>query len=142
MADGVLNPDKMDRPLHKSFLLSTYMYDPVPNRGTNEAYELREKFSSARATLLKLSKDDPDAAVKFAETHQRELVYSKVANGIMEQYEKTRAYKKYLQSKAAADGMTSEQREEQMAAIRKIENEIGLQVRVLRTEIEKVPGLR
>ena len=142
LADGVLNPDRMDRPLHKYFLLSTYMYDPVPNRGTNEAYDLRERFSPVYSTFLKLANEDTDAAEKFADAHQRELVYAKVANGIMEDYENTRAYKKFLQSKAAAEGMTQAERKEQMDEIRKKENEIGLQVRTLRTEIEKMPGLR
>jgi len=142
MADGVLNPDKMDRPLHKYFLLSTYMYDPVPGQGVNEAYELREKFGTKHNTLLKLAQENPDEALKYAEANQKELVYAKFANGLMEEFEKTRKYKAFLQSSQAAQVMTQEERAEQMKSVREIENTIGLQVRELKTFVNKDPTLK
>lgn len=142
LADGVLNPDKMDRPLHKYFLLSNYMYDPVPGRGRTEAYELREKYGTKHNTLLKLAKENPDAALRYAEANQKELIYAKFANGLMEKYEQTRKFKAYIESPQAAKNMTREERAKAMEEIKRMENEVGLQNREFQNIVRKGSSLR
>lgn len=133
MTDSLLNPTRVDRPLHKWALLSTYMYDPVGTRTTTEFYEEREKMGKANATLNSLMKTDTDRAVVYAEEHQSELAFESAINSTLEQLQRTRAYRTFLNSADGAKAMPTAEREEQLLEIRKMEVELTGWVREAKT---------
>lgn len=119
--DSLLNPTRVDRPLHKWALVSNYMYDPVGTRRMTEFYEAREKVGRANATLNELMKTDMDRAAAYAESHASELMLESAVNSTLEQLERTRAYRKYLNSPDAAESMSKEDREAELQELRKME---------------------
>jgi len=121
VTDGLLNPTRMDRPLHKWALVSNYAYDPIGSRRISEFYETREKVGQVNATLNELAKTDINAASDYYKAHQQELELVSSINSTLEQVEQTRAYRKYLDSKEAADTMTQETRQERLEEVRKYE---------------------
>jgi hypothetical protein len=137
--DALLNPNRLDRPLHKYMLLSNYLYDPeVGTRRIAEFYEAREKFASKKATLDRLAKTDVDKAVAYAEEHQFELSMAQGINISLQQLENVRAHKTYLQSdQAAKDGMTQEERRAQLEELRKADVEITSWLREVQNELKK-----
>lgn len=124
MTDSLLNPTRVDRPLHKWALVSNYMYDPVGTRRMTEFYEEREKVGRANTTLNELMKTDLDKAVEYAESHKDELMLESAVNSTLNQLENTRAYRKYLNSAEGAKVMSKEERESQLKQIRELE--VGL----------------
>jgi hypothetical protein len=121
VTDGLLNPTRMDRPLHKWALVSNYAYDPIGSRRISEFYETREKVGQVNATLNELAKTDINAASDYYKAHEQELALVSSINSTLEQVEQTRAYRKYLDSKEAADTMTQEARKERLEEVRKYE---------------------
>lgn len=122
--DSLLNPTRVDRPLHKWALVSNYMYDPVGTRRMTEFYETREQVGRANATLNELLKTDIDRAAKYAEAHASELMLEGAVNSTLEQLERTRAYRKFLNSPDGAKDMPKEARELELQEIRKMEVEL------------------
>lgn len=122
--DSLLNPTRVDRPLHKWALVSNYMYDPVGTRRMTEFYETRGEVGKANATLNELMKTDLDRAAKYAEDHASELMLEGAVNSTLEQLERTRAYRKYLNSPEAAADMPKEIREQELQELRKMEVEM------------------
>ena len=124
MTDSLLNPTRVDRPLHKWALVSNYMYDPVGTRRLTEFYEEREKVGRANTTLNELMKTDLDKAAAYAESHADELMLESAVNSTLEQLERTRAYKKHLNSPAGAADMSKEERESSIKEVRQMEIEL------------------
>jgi hypothetical protein len=124
VTDSLLNPTRTDRPLHKWALVSNYMYDPVGTRRMSEFYETREAVGRANTTLNELAKTDLDRAAKYAEEHADELALESAVNSTLEQLERTRAYRKYLNSPLGAEEMSSAEREKEMQEVRKMEVEM------------------
>jgi hypothetical protein len=124
MTDTLLNPGRVERPLHRYWMLSNYLYDPIGSRKLTEFYDLRERASKAKRSLAELVKSDPDRAEKYALDHESELALSAAVTGTLERLERTRAYKKYLSSDEAVQDLTSEERAYQMDETRRLE--IGL----------------
>ena len=122
--DSLLNPTRVDRPLHKWALVSNYMYDPVGTRRMTEFYETRGEVGKANATLKELMKTDLDRAAKYAEEHSSELMLEGAVNSTLEQLERTRAYRKFLNGPLAAQDMPKEAREAELQEIRKMEVEL------------------
>jgi hypothetical protein len=137
MTDSLLNPTRVDRPLHKWALLSTYLYDPVGTRLMTEFYEEREKMGKANATLNQLMKTDTDRAVQYAETHQDELVFESAINSTLEQLQRTRAYRTFLNSPDGAKEMPTEEREAALKEIKQYETEMVKWLREAKTEYAK-----
>lgn len=121
--DSLLNPTRVDRPLHKWALLSNYMYDPVGTRRMTEFYEERETVGRANATLNELMKTDLDRAATYAEEHADELMLEKSVNATLEYLEQTRAYRKYLNSAEGAKELAADEREAQLKELKKMEVE-------------------
>jgi hypothetical protein len=121
--DSLLNPTRVDRPLHKWALVSNYMYDPVGTRRMTEFYDEREKVSKAGSTLRELMKTDLDRASAYAEAHADELQLESAVNATLQQLEDTRAYRKYLNSPDGAADMPAAEREEALKEIKKMELE-------------------
>ena len=124
VTDSLLNPTRVDRPLHKWALLSNYMIDPVGTRRLGEFYEEREKVGQLNTTLNDLAKTDIKAAEAFAEKHAGELAMNTYINATLEQLEQTRAYRKYLNSPDGAAEMSKDEREREIGEIRKYEVEL------------------
>ena len=124
MTDSLINPTRVDRPLHKWALLSNYMYDPVGTRRMTEFYETREKVGRANATLNELAKTDIDRAAAYAEKNADLLTMESAVNSTLEQLERTRAYRKYLNSPDAATEMSKEERALELQELRKMEVEL------------------
>ena len=137
VTDSMLNPTRVDRPLHKWALLSNYLYDPVGTRRMTEFYEAREKVGRANATLNELMKTDMDRAVKYAEEHADELMLESAINSTLEQLERTRAYRKFLNSPDGAKEIPKEERERELQEIRRIEVELTGWLREAQTEIRR-----
>jgi hypothetical protein len=119
--DSLLNPTRVDRPLHKWALLSNYMYDPVGTRRITEFYEEREKVGRATVTLNELMKTDMDRAVAYAEAHTDELQLESAVNATLQNLENTRAYRKFLNSPDGAREMPAEEREAALKEIKQLE---------------------
>jgi hypothetical protein len=137
MTDSLLNPTRVDRPLHKYALLSNYLYDPVGTRRMTEFYDSREKVGRANATLSELMKTDIDRAVDYAEKNADVLMMESAVNSTLEQLERTRAYRKFLNSKDAAADMPAEEREAELKEIKKMEVELTGWLREAKTAIRQ-----
>lgn len=124
LTDSLLNPTRVDRPLHKWALLSNYMVDPVGTRRLGEFYETREKVGQLHTTLNELAKTDIAAAEAFAEKHAGALAMNTYINATLEQLEQTRAYRKYLNSPDGAAEMSKAEREREIEEIRRTEVEL------------------
>jgi hypothetical protein len=136
--DSLLNPTRVDRPLHKYALLSNYLYDPVGTRRMTEFYEEREKVGKANTTLNELMKTDLARAEKYADEHSDELILEGMVNSTLEQLERTRAYRKYLNSPDGATEMSKEDRESSLKEIKQMELEYVKWVREAKTELRNV----
>jgi hypothetical protein len=138
VTDSLLNPTRVDRPLHKYALLSNYLYDPVGTRRMTEFYEQREKVGKANTTLNELMKTDLVRAEKYAEEHADELMLEGAVNSTLEQLERTRAYRKFLNSAEGASQMSKEDREAELKEVKQMEMEFAKWVREAQTELRKV----
>jgi len=135
--DSLLNPTRVDRPLHKWALLSNYMIDPVGTRRITEFYEERERVGKLQNTLNNLAKTDMAAAEKFAIEHEQALALNPYINATLEQLEDTRAYRKFLNSPDGAQEMSKEDRTRELEEVRKIEVDLTRWLREAKTEIRK-----
>lgn len=122
--DQVINPDRIDRPLNKYWMLSNFMYDPVGTRRVNEFYDLREKVVPKLNTMRELAKYDPDRAEKYMKVHEQDLILAQGINSALAELSDTRGYKNYLNSKASAASMSMEERKAQLEKVRRIEVEL------------------
>lgn len=138
VTDSLLNPTRVDRPLHKYAFLSNYLYDPVGTRRMTEFYEEREKVGKANTTLQELMKTDLARAEKYVEEHADELQLEGAINSTLNQLERTRAYRKYLNSPDGAAEMSKEDREKELNEIKRQELEFVKWVREAKAEIRKV----
>ena len=136
--DSLLNPTRIDRPLHKYALLSNYMYDPIGTRSLTEFYDEREKVGKANNTLRQLMKTDIARAEKYVETHQEELALESAINSTLEQLERTRAYRKFLNSPDGAADMSKDERESELKELKTMEVDLTRWLREAKTEIRKV----
>ena len=137
MTDSLLNPTRVDRPLHKWALVSNYMYDPVGTRRMTEFYEEREKVGRANTTLNELMKTDLDRAAAYAEEHADELMLESAVNSTLEQLERTRAYRKYLNSPLGAEDMSKEEREASLKEVKQMEIDLTRWLREAKTAIRQ-----
>jgi hypothetical protein len=137
MTDSLLNPTRVDRPLHKYALLSNYLYDPIGTRSLTEFYDEREKVGKANNTLRQLMKTDIARAEAYADAHQEELALESAINSTLEQLERTRAYRKFLNSHDGAADMSKEERESELNEIKKMEVELTGWLREAKNEIRK-----
>ena len=135
VTDSLLNPTRMDRPLHKLALVSNYAYDPVGTRRVSEFYETREKVGQLNSTLNELIKTDVEAAGRFAEKHANDLALESAVNSTLKQIESTRAYRKFLESAEGAAEMSQEERAASMEEVRRIEVELVSWLREAKKEL-------
>jgi hypothetical protein len=137
MTDSLLNPTRVDRPLHKYALLSNYMYDPVGTRRMTEFYDEREKVGRANTTLRALMETDMDKAVEYAEKNAEALMLESAVNSTLEQLERTRAYRKYLNGPLSAEEMSKEEREAEIKEIKQMEVDLTKWLREAKVAIRQ-----
>jgi hypothetical protein len=137
VTDSLLNPTRVDRPLNKYALLSNYMYDPVGTRRMTEFYEEREKVGKANTTLRELMQTDINRAEQYVNEHADELELEGLVNSTLEQLERTRAYRKWLNSPDGAADMSKEDREAELKDIKQAELEYVQWVREAKAELRK-----
>lgn len=139
--DGLLNPTRIDRPLHKYALLSNYMIDPIGKRRIAEFYDERDKVGKANATLNELvAKGDLAGAEAYMQKHEQVLMLNTSINATLEQLEQTRAYRKYLNSAESAETMSMEERMENRTEVEKMEKELVGWLREAKTMIRRDAG--
>ena len=134
--DSLLNPDKMDRPLHQMVGLSAYAYDPVGTRRASEFYEIRDKVVQTQNTLNKLMKEDMGRAAAFADKNADKLMFYKAVNSTLKEIERTRAYRTWLGSAEAARGMTQKERADEMESVKRYEQDLFSWVREARKDMK------
>lgn len=139
--DGMLNPTRIDRPLHKYALLSNYMIDPVGKRRIAEFYDERDKVGKANATLNEMvARGDLAGAEAYMQKHEQVLMLNTSINATLEQLEQTRAYRKYLNSPESAAEMSMEERMEHRTEVEKMERELVGWLREAKTMIRRDAG--
>ena len=138
VTDSLLNPTRMDRPLHKYALLSNYAIDPIGKRRIAEFYDERDRVGRANTTLNELVSSGKLAeAEAYMEKHEQELILNSTINATLEQLEQTRAYRKYLNSADAAATMTMEERMADREEVERMERDIVGWLREAKTMIRK-----
>ena len=105
-----LTSDRADRPLHRIVGLSPFTYDPVGTRQVTEFYDLRKEVVQAQNTLNALMKQSPEMAMQFAEANKEKLMVYKAVNATLKQLQQTRNYKNWLDTSAAAQELSSDER--------------------------------
>lgn len=105
-----LTSDRADRPLHRIVGLTPFTYDPVGTRHVGEFYDLREKVVQSQNALNDLVKNDPEQAIQFAEKNKELLILYRAVNGTLNQLKKTRDYKNWLDTEAAAAQFPGDER--------------------------------
>jgi hypothetical protein len=103
-----------------------------------EFYEEREKVGKANTTLNELMKTDLARAEKYVAEHEDELELEGLVNSTLEQLERTRAYRKYLNSVEGAKDMSKEDREADLKEIKQMELAFVGWVREAKAELRKV----
>jgi hypothetical protein len=137
MTDSLLNPTRVDRPLHKYALIANYMYDPVGTRRMTEFYDEREKVGRANTTLRELMKTDMDKAAEYAEKNADKLMLESAVNSTLEQLERTRAYRKYLNGPLSAEDMSKEEREATIKEVKQMEVQLTSWLREAKTAVRQ-----
>ena len=132
--DQVINPDRIDRPMNKYWMLSNFLYDPVGTRSVNEFYELREKVVPKLNTLNQLAKTDPERAEQYIKLHEQDLILAQSINSALAQLSDTRAYKNFLNSKASAE-LGMDERTAQLKSVRETEVELVSWLREARASL-------
>jgi len=124
MTDGLINPTRADRPIHKLPFASLFLTDPTGGRAKKEFYDLSNKVSNADATYKYLLKSDPEKAQKYLD--QNDILIS-AAPTLRKQAKALNDLRRqrviYETSSEAVLGMTSAERREAIDEIRKIEAE-------------------
>lgn len=139
LTDGILNPNKPERPLEKWLLLSNYMYETGETAGTrpmDEFYKLNEATSTAAKTMNELARTDVDAAVKYAETHANEIALNKNVQHTLTQLSKLREAIKVLSSANGSDAIPDKkERDATIKELRGVELETVKWVREIKNEL-------
>lgn len=135
--DQLINPDRLDRPMNKYWMLSAFLYDPTPTGRKAEAYALNDKIMGRIATLDHLSKTDLAAAEAYANAHSDELAMAQALRTVFQQSGNIRAQIKWLTSSAeAAQQYTQEERRANIDMLRRQDNELFKFVRSYRNYLK------
>lgn len=126
---------KADRPLHHYVGLGSFTYDPVGTRRSDEFYDMREKVTRAHQTLNALVERNPEQAMAYAEANKEKLIAYRAVNSALRQLEKTREYKNWLDTPAAAQQLPGAERLRQKQEVQKYEQELMSFARMARTEL-------
>ena len=135
VVDAATNPNRVERPMNKIVGLAAFSYDPVGSRYLDEFYDIRDKVAQVHNTYLDLAKTDPEEALRLAENNKELMALNKYVNSTLQQLQKTRAYKNYLQSDMAAKELSPTERRKEIDEMRKIESETVSWLREVKREL-------
>jgi len=125
MLDGLLNPDKMDRPLHRMAGLAPFSYDPVGTRHLDEFYDLREKVARAQTTLNALAQRSVEEAAAYVERNRDKLAVYKAVNASLNELEELRKAKAWLATEhGAASFKSAEDRNAHLKRLQEYEQRV------------------
>jgi hypothetical protein len=125
MLDGLLNPDKMDRPLHRMAGLAPFSYDPVGTRHLDEFYDLREKVARAQTTLNTLAQRSVEEATAYVERNRDKLAVYKAVNASLNELEELRKAKAWLATEhGAASFKSAEDRNAHLKRLQEYEQRV------------------
>jgi hypothetical protein len=130
-----MTSDRADRPLHRIVGLTPFTYDPVGTRRIGEFYDMREKVVQTQNTLNALMKQNPEAAYRFAEKNADLLIVYKAVNATLKQLKDTRDYKNWLDTPAAAEQYSGEERLRLKQEVQKWEQDLVGWVRDARKDL-------
>jgi len=136
ITDAILNPDKVDRPLHKMVGLAPFTYDPVGTRHLNEFYDVREKVVKAHNTLLDMAERNPEEAMRYVENNKERLMLYKGVSTTLDQLSKTRAYKSWLDTEAAAKEYSGSERLKMRQEVQTYEKDMVRWIREAKAELK------
>jgi hypothetical protein len=127
--DSVINPSRSERSLSQIVGLAAFAPNPVGTRRVGELYELREQTAKAVNTLNQLMKMDPEKAAKYVEENREKLVLSKAVTSTLEELAKTRQYKRWLETDAAAAQYSAAERRQMREETQLLEQRLAGWVR-------------
>ena len=123
VTDGMLHPNRPDRPIHQWMALSNFAYDSTQlTNPKDEFYDLRAKVIPIQNTFNELAKSDTTKAREFMQAHKEELALSKGVLTGLKQLSDLRKYRKYLESAEGEKAMPKDTREAQLAKVLDFEN--------------------
>lgn len=132
--DQIINPDRLDRPMNKYWMLSVFMYDrDRKSADKDDAYAWNEKAGRRLATFRNMADRDPDSAMKYYDAHEDEIVLGTALEEIFKDAGEIRRYINDLNSsEVLIQSMTKEERQAEIKAAQELEQEIFGQLRELR----------
>ena len=123
VTDGMLHPNRPDRPIHQWMGLSNFAYDSTQlTNPKDEFYDLRAKVIPIQNTFNELAKTDTAKAREFMQEHKEDLALSKGVLTGLKQLSDLRKYRKYLESAEGEKSMSKERRQEQLDKVLDFEN--------------------
>lgn len=134
--DSIINPDKVDRPLHKMIGLGTLTWDETQRTGSmDEFYDLSNELDKRKATYDRLLKTDAGAAEKYAQTHENELAAASYTHSILVELGKIRQQITILKSKNGVEAIPDKaERENAIKELEAYNREMTSGVRQIRKD--------
>jgi hypothetical protein len=135
--DQIINPDRLDRPMSKYWMLSVFMYDQDRKSADKDAaYDWNEKAGKRLATMRKMAKTDPDAAMAYYDKYEDDIIFGTALEQVFKKAGEVRQYINDLNSsRIYIDSMTKEQREAEIKAAQEMERAIFENLRALRRDL-------
>jgi hypothetical protein len=136
--DQIINPDRLDRPMNKYWLLSVFMYDPeVKAARKNEAYNWNEKAAQRLATMRRLGDRDPDAALAYFEKYENDIIMGKTLEQVIRKSGELRRFINDVStSPLYTKEYTKEQRDEMIKEAMAAEHMLFSEMRAVRNQIK------
>jgi hypothetical protein len=137
LVDGMINPNKPDRPLHKMVALGAFAWDESQLvNSKNEFYDLQAKVLPHVKVLNELKNMDMKKAAEYAQEHKTELLLAGTVNATLRQLAETRKARKFLESAKGAERFPDkEERDAKLAHLLVTEDKITSYVRALRHKV-------
>jgi len=138
--DQMFNPDKLDRPMNKYWMLSVFMYDrDMDSRDKNDAYNWNAKAGKRLATMRKMADEDVDRAVAYYGQHKDDIDTGLMLEQVFREAGKLRGTINDMTSNPAfAKAYTREEREEAVKIAREQEKLLFGPLRGIRNTIKDV----
>ena len=136
--DQLFNPNRLDRPMHKAFLLGSFMYgDDQMTREKDELYALREKVAKTAGSLKELESKSPVEVEGYVRRNAESLALYQRITPMLQNLSYIRAERKYLQSDKGAMEAPKDYREKRLKELLKEEANIVDPLREIQVQTRK-----
>ena len=132
--DQLINPDRIDRPIHQQFLLSAFTVDPVRSSRIDEFYDFRDRVMQRHNSLLRLAQTEPEKIEEFVDKHGAELAFAKSLNATLQRLSDIRKYRTQLTDGTLREVYTPAERQKMLEEARRLEVETVSWLRQARAE--------